>query len=1163
MKMGVFLRRGARREEGMALLFALGFLALMLILGLGFVTTSLLSQKIAANNSSRAQARMFARSAMARAMLNVMLYNDQAVLKGKTVESYDWICSYDKADYNDGPGDGTDNVVSSGELSDQLHKSGDAATDGSKFKYQPGTEESYTGEDSKAKWLFFYDAPEGIEGRRIIGRAAYQVLPREAAGRLSLYAVTGGSKVRNDYGAYPRDFRWGRDVAELNLAPTLTLPNWYDKVDENNLPFKYGTMYTSYGSFFKAAGDSDAQKKEAEHKKRWLEYWFAEGKGSILKDAFPVKDDSGKIKYYHRFNISRFFHSGTTSAGSDNWYERFRKIGQRTEGWTDEELAQNKNSAAALEKLAQNAREYKESQAEDAEVEPSGLPFLKCIGNDKWSFETLEHLRKQVAANFNDYCDADSIPTGDVKASEWSITGTTLPNYTGNEKTLYINEVAAILGSIKMKCDKSTGKLTVEDIDFKLLVELVNMYDNSNSDTSKLLDPANLEAVVGIKKLKFKISLYAKYTGVVTYLQSGRQRTAQFTVTVNPSYKEDKYTATVDYEPAAVEEKPVAGFSALSAGGYSFGRTEAIKLTVTQPNADFAKVLEDAARAAVPSSGATYRKYAISQVDVAYRINTKQYSGADDTAGSDFAVLTLAPALLRANKDIVSGSGDSARVVCPKNTGVDFVRFDRTGEMKLGSDNIANVTVVPRINNEGWQHTFKNTYFIGGIEARDPRQNLNPLYATDGSVAEKSDWNLTPTLIAGSSFVSGNVGSTPSMKVEAVSGSTATHEVTAGAKNRSVNPSAPEYVTKADGTAVNIPAARVDKEMAADPAWLGDGVKQHVSTAYIRNAPMVSPWEIGLVHRGREWQTLNIKRAGGFGTAAEVKLDDIDSDYENWTDGGTTYENGDGAILEFIKVGVGCRCMGKIPLALLRKENVGDGDEVTGGNKIKGKYNRDLVKMLFDGIRVGQTVKDFYEESYYAGTAEEENARQQKGGTAKNIDDQGITDFITDVKTLYDTNNFRLRSQFLNSGYGDKNGDITFGMVYNGTDSDGAAIDNDALREEVIGKTVNLLTVGEEAAPNIFRVIVVAQSIKDVGGIGADVPITKLHKGNKRELKCRIGRFDFVSDADNWDYNTYFDEITGETKALVTVERVPAADEAGNKNKDYGRMVVTAIEFID
>ena len=41
----------------------------------------------------------------------------------------------------------------------------------------------------------------------------------------------------------------------------------------------------------------------------------------------------------------------------------------------------------------------------------------------------------------------------------------------------------------------------------------------------------------------------------------------------------------------------------------------------------------------------------------------------------------------------------------------------------------------------------------------------------------------------------------------------------------------------------------------------------------------------------------------------------------------------------------------------------------------------------------------------------------------------------------------------------------------------------------------------------------------------------------------------------------YRDQWGPETK--VTVERVPAADEAGNKNKDYGRMVVTAIEFID
>ena len=119
---------------------------------------------------------------------------------------------------------------------------------------------------------------------------------------------------------------------------------------------------------------------------------------------------------------------------------------------------------------------------------------------------------------------------------------------------------------------------------------------------------------------------------------------------------------------------------------------------------------------------------------------------------------------------------------------------------------------------------------------------------------------------------------------------------------------------------VDIAAADVDKETAHDPAWLGDAAGQHVSTAYIRNAPMVSPWEIGLIHRGREWQTLKLTRAGGFGATADltIRLEDIKSEYADWTAVGTSYPNGDGAILEYVKTGISCRCMGKIPLTLLR-----------------------------------------------------------------------------------------------------------------------------------------------------------------------------------------------------------------------------------------------------
>ena len=42
-----------RNQRGVALLFALGVLSLLLIMGLAFVANSLLAQKIANNNSSR------------------------------------------------------------------------------------------------------------------------------------------------------------------------------------------------------------------------------------------------------------------------------------------------------------------------------------------------------------------------------------------------------------------------------------------------------------------------------------------------------------------------------------------------------------------------------------------------------------------------------------------------------------------------------------------------------------------------------------------------------------------------------------------------------------------------------------------------------------------------------------------------------------------------------------------------------------------------------------------------------------------------------------------------------------------------------------------------------------------------------------------------------
>jgi hypothetical protein len=64
------------------------------------------------------------------------------------------------------------------------------------------------------------------------------------------------------------------------------------------------------------------------------------------------------------------------------------------------------------------------------------------------------------------------------------------------------------------------------------------------------------------------------------------------------------------------------------------------------------------------------------------------------------------------------------------------------------------------------------------------------------------------------------------------------------------------------------------------------GTERHgiVSTAYIKNAPMQSPWELGCIHRGKAWETINLKA------------------YNDGAIGGGAYADGDANILDQIKM---------------------------------------------------------------------------------------------------------------------------------------------------------------------------------------------------------------------------------------------------------------------
>lgn len=81
-----------------------------------------------------------------------------------------------------------------------------------------------------------------------------------------------------------------------------------------------------------------------------------------------------------------------------------------------------------------------------------------------------------------------------------------------------------------------------------------------------------------------------------------------------------------------------------------------------------------------------------------------------------------------------------------------------------------------------------------------------------------------------------------------------------------------------------------DTETVADPAG-------GLSTAFIRNAPFKSLWELGAIHRGEAWRTLNL-------TA-----------YNDGSDLATTpatYANGDAAILDQVKLGPYLEMRGKV-----------------------------------------------------------------------------------------------------------------------------------------------------------------------------------------------------------------------------------------------------------
>lgn len=1095
-------KKDFRGQRGIALLFALGMLSLLLILGLAFVTNALVAQKVAQNNSSRSQAKMLAQSAISRMTVSLMYYNYAAAnpTTGFKIKDFSEIYSYDR-----GTSDKQTNSVA---WTDGLR--------GAKSLLMPADWSGKTmfESDLKGEWTYLHD-----EEGKIIGRIAYQVLPNRSASLINLDHLLRGvynyPEGETDQWI-PWNVRRGLDINELNMNTSQRLKDWETirPANENDLAVtEFDLFFQTYaGDYFADDGDGTPTKKQ-----NWFKRWFVDGTIPAEPESYHYLRSSGtgnsRNAYYHRFNLGEM----DDYDGTEPWYDRLKD--------QESDPAIEKNSDAAVEKLAGTSEEFRSTDKKTPLG--IGIPFLKLIGNDAGSFDSQELLRRQIVANLNDFMDEDSIPTSDVSASYGATTNWSTvynqdkanwPKYTGNEKTPYINELAFGF-KVDPSLKKGAGDYASSDVIVnlkldraELIAELINIYEDLKNKAGEE-NQYDYELLAHLKslKLQFKVTV----NGTLTYTTGG---TTPTTGTLNlKDLVMDNTASPFEYTDQSVtlkfKEEDAASQPTWNAG-YLVYATELTAPTTSEIDFDFTSKFQSELTSQAPA-GAMATSAVIDEVKI------EVLSGKFKLGG-----VTLMD---------VHDSDQS------KHFGVDFVRWDDPADGLPETD--AALTLFSNANVPGkgtsgndWiagsslasVPTGYRYFYLGGMEAKDPRQNLN---ANNKSDSDETDWSLF-TNIKLVDFDNAKPSKVMSIEMPAPSDMSADQKVKerlgAGLRNTDANPNSKDA---AGGTAFD---SRYDVEFATDPAWRGSADDEHLSTAFIRNAPMESLWELGAIHRGSAWQTLNLTSAKKPGSTTEsVGAEDMRQSM-GWADSGTSYEGGDGGILEQVKMSDDAYCMGKVDVNMLC--------ESTSVNPEYSSWDDDVGKAIFFNLKLGHTFQNYLDKSL------DTTDPLPEGLIA--IGDTDAEKAVPYLKQSADRP-FENRAQFLDwtvSGRKFANG---YGVVI-----ESATYENwpDAKREELVGKTINLLKA-DVSPSTAIQMVVVAQTVRDLMG-----PVVRFDYEGKSKTRnnCEYGVFDVeedsaVSDDDPDRKFVYYDDITGEVKAIVDLYRNPITQQ----------IIIRQIEYVE
>ncbi len=765
------------RERGVALIFTLAMLGLLMMLLLAFVGSMSVKKTVSSNAANKRQLDLLVNSAVSRLRLHLEASEKAGKNLDETVSSTD-----DSDTLSDGSSPGT--AASSAKSSFSKIE----------FECPEGDETLYdtnlvSGQEDEIEWICVKDPVSDS----YFGRVAYAVIP-------NVHPIL-------DLKSLGTEIRVGDQYNELNLSD---FSNGFKSagtvsVDKSNILNR-----DAYAVFYK---DNSF---DAEHSNFLNIFTTANGLNS--EDTYLYRNPKTAGGQY-RDSVWRRFDLGNDVLVDYNG-NAFKDMS------SEDRVEALLGSSGTTISVDSNQMRYFDSNDKINNPDYRNayvLPFFKKFDNSttdevgsseyKGTFESADQLRNQVAANLIDYIlDEDQTVTSDVTPESENITENGIigtppaeqgswrldisdttpstnkkwPEYTGNKRTLYLNE-AGFAAWIEL--DPRTDSLSCKVYTMPM-VELIDIYGLGSKSGNNITEIAD-----------------DYWMGVA----------GNFSFDITVQVGNNSYTRTID---------------------------------ITLPN-KYVKPSEY-----IESSG-------LEGMYFIPRWSTSELTGSDFVHTENINYVSGDAQYAYIDLDNVKVDITAAKLL--KNTAGDFVPVDFAKIEKNINTDVDPYSITLSLG--GGVH---DVTLYASAYTNDPRQNLN-----------NEDWdNDAPAFIEGTPVPTSGYTDINSFK-------SSSNDATSFGK---VNPhDYDDVMDEKKDREDNIREAVGDKTGAWEIAASFESQPEDrpISTAYIREAPIRSLWELGFISRGIKWQTINLKTVQA----------DSESDVTSFD---PSYEKGDAEILDMV-----------------------------------------------------------------------------------------------------------------------------------------------------------------------------------------------------------------------------------------------------------------------